>query len=117
MPSLTSSHAVRRAPCRNGRVSSASTQPFAALGRGANHAQRRAVAGGRQRARVAMRQDARLVGHELRAIRAHVTAALDVFVVYLSALPPRVDFQLVNRGPPCAAAANVRFIRSIAQNS
>ena len=61
MPSCTSSQAVSREPCRNGRVSSASTRDaLAGLDGAANHAERRAVAGGRQRAGVAVRENARL---------------------------------------------------------
>ena len=82
MPSRTSSQAVRRAPCRNGRVSSAKTATcLPASTRAANHAERRAVAGGRQRAGVAVRQDARVVRHDRRAERAHRAAARDVLVV------------------------------------
>ena len=59
--SRTSSHAVSRAPCRNGRVSSAKTcDDLALLGGRANDAERRAVAGRGQRAGVAVRQDPRV---------------------------------------------------------
>ena len=69
MPSRTSSQAVRRAPCRNGRVSSAKTAHLLALlHRGADDAERRAVAGGGERAGVAVRQHARLVRHDLGAV-------------------------------------------------
>ena len=61
MPSRTSSHAVSRAPWRNGRVSSANTATFFPCSTArANHAERRAVAGRRERARVAVREDARV---------------------------------------------------------
>src|SRR5438105_3435206 len=43
----------------------------------------------RQRAGVAVRQDARLLGHQLRPERAHRPAARDVFVVDA----PRVGFE------------------------
>ena len=57
MPSCCNSQAVSRAPCRNGRVSSAKTSILlAGLDRRADDAQRRSVAGGRQRAGVAVRQ-------------------------------------------------------------
>ena len=60
MPSLTSSHAVRREPCMTGRVSSTQTSAtLAALVGGADHAERGAVAGGGQRAGVAVGEHAR----------------------------------------------------------
>ena len=60
MPSLDSSQAVSRAPWRYGRVSSAQHVLDLALPRrGADHAQRRAVARGGQSARVAVGEHAR----------------------------------------------------------
>ena len=69
MPSLDSSQAVSRAPWRNGRVSSAKTRDrLAGLDGAADHAERGAVAGRGQRAGVAVRQHARLVGQQRRAV-------------------------------------------------
>ena len=68
MPSRTSSHAVSRAPCRNGRVSSAKTAILLPCSTAAaDDAERRAVAGRRERAGVAVRQHARAVGHHVGA--------------------------------------------------
>ena len=72
MPSCSSSHAVRRAPWSNGRVSSAKTiLTLPSAGRGADDAERRAVAGGGERPRVAVGEDARLRGQQLRPEVAH----------------------------------------------
>ena len=119
MPSRTSSHAVSRAPCRNGRVSSANTAiVLALLDRGADHAERRAVAGRRQRAGVAVRQDARAVGHHRRAVTAHRAAARDVLVVDRAAPRARGAIgDLLGRLARLRRRRRTpRFIRSIAQN-
>src|SRR5689334_8251524 len=88
MPSFTSSQAVRRAPCRNGRVSSASTAMFFPASDAARIT---------QSAGVAVRQDARVVRHELGAERAHVAAALDVLVVNLARLRFETILELSHR--------------------
>ncbi len=62
---------------------------LATLRGGTNDAERGAVARRGQRAGVAVRQDARLLRHQLRAERAHRPAALDVLVVNA----PRVRFE------------------------
>ena len=82
MPSCASSHAVRRAPCSSGRVSSTQTAApgRAACGR-AHHAERRAVAARRERAGVAVGEHARARGEQLGAVRAHGQAARDLVVV------------------------------------
>ncbi len=62
-PSRASSQAVNRAPCRNGRVSHATTlHPLARRARGAHDAEGRAAAARGQRAGVAVREDVRAVG-------------------------------------------------------
>ena len=118
MPSRTSSHAVSRAPCRNGRVSSANTvDVLARLDRAADDAERRAVAGRRQRAGVAVRQDARVGRHDRGAERAHRAAARDVLVVNRLRFAVEPVLDLLDRLAGLRrAAANARFIRSIAQN-
>ena len=69
MPSCWSSQTVRRAPCRKGRVSSAKTSIcFARVDRGADDAERRAVAGCGEGARVAVRENGLAVGNEGRAV-------------------------------------------------
>ncbi len=96
--SRTSSQAVSRAPCRNGRVSSANTcVTLPLLGGGANHAERGAVAGRRQRAGVAVRQDPRVLRHDVGAEPAHRPAALDVFVVNRVGLPLERRLELLDR--------------------
>ena len=61
MPSRSSSHAVSRAPCSTGRVSSTHTcGALAALDRGADHTERGAVADARERTRVAVREHLRV---------------------------------------------------------
>ena len=98
MPSRVSSHAVSRAPWRNGRVSSANTAHLLALlDRAANHAERRAVAGRRQRAGVAVRQHARRSGTTLGAMRAHRAAARDIFVVNRARLGFEPLLDLIDR--------------------
>ena len=118
MPSRTSSQAVSRAPCRNGRVSSAKTATLLPCSTAARiDAERRAVAGRRQRAGVAVRQDARAVGHDVGAERAHRPAARDVLVVNRARLALERGRQ--SRRPtrrPAPPSANARFMRSIAQN-
>ena len=82
MPSLTSSQAVRRAPCRNGRVSSARNRHLLALlHRRPDHAKRGAIPCRRQRTGVAVREDIGRVWHQRGAVRAHRPAARDVLVV------------------------------------
>ena len=116
--SRTSSQAVSRAPCRNGRVSSAKTcDDLALLGRGANHAERRAVAGRRQRAGVAVRENAR-VRPARRPRRSGPSPC--------SSRRPRRESRCASRSsrafssstdsPACTPAANDSFMRSIAQN-
>ena len=61
------------------------------LDRAANDAERRAVAGRRERAGVAVGQDRRVGGHDLRAERAHRPAAGDVLVVNAHRLRDRAD--------------------------
>ena len=118
MPSRTSSHAVSRAPCRNGRVSSANTVTCLPCFDGAaDDAERRAVARRRQRARVAVREDAR-VGRARPPRRTRPSRG--------SSRRPRRESRSASRSrrslicstdsPASAAAANARFIRSIAQN-
>ena len=117
MPSRTSSHAVSRAPWRNGRVSSAKTATFlpASTAR-ADHAERRAVAGRRQRAGVAVREDrARRPARPPR--RARPSRG--------SSPRPRRGCAAASRSsrvaicstdsPACGACAKTRFMRSIAQ--
>ena len=83
MPSFINSHAVRREPCRNGRVSSANTcNLLSRLDGRANHAQRRAVSRGRQRAGVAVRQHASAGGQQHRAVLAHGFIGGDVLHVH-----------------------------------
>ena len=67
MPSLTSSQAVSRAPCRNGPgLVGEDGHALARLDRTTNHAERGAVAGGRQGAGIAVGEDARFVRHDAR---------------------------------------------------
>ena len=83
MPSAISSQAVRRAPCRKGRVSSAKTwMLLALLDGGADDAEGGAVAAGGQGAGVAVGEDAALVGQQRGAECAHGFAGGDVFVVH-----------------------------------
>ena len=82
MPSRTSSHIVRRAPCSQGRVSPANTRamlPFAVAG--ADHAERGAVTGRRERAGVAMGQHADAAAEQVRAELAHVAVRGEVLVL------------------------------------
>ena len=65
-----SSHAVSRAPCRSGRVSSTSTRGvFACRDRGADDAERGAEADGRERAGVAVREHRAPSGRARRRAR------------------------------------------------
>ena len=69
MRSFLSSQAVSRAPWRNGRVSQAMhLDALARLDRGADDAERRAVARGGERARVAVGQDRGAVLDQLGAV-------------------------------------------------
>ena len=82
MPSSASSQAVSRAPCRSGRVSSTQTWiPRIARVRGADDAERRAVAAGRERPGVAVREDPGAGGQQRCAVPAHRHAAGDLVVV------------------------------------
>src|SRR4029078_7432486 len=67
---------------------------FAFFNRAADDAERRAVAGRGERARVAVGQDPRIGWHHIRADRAQRAAVGDVFVVDLLRLPIQVVFQL-----------------------
>ena len=98
MPSRVSSHAVSRAPWRNGRVSSAKTATFFPCFDGAaNDAQRGAVSGGGQRAGVAVRQHPRRIRHDGRAERPHRAAARDVLVVNRASLGGEPVLDLIGR--------------------
>jgi hypothetical protein len=68
MPSRSSSQAVSRAPCRNGRVA-------------ADHAEGGAVSCSGQRASVAVREDPGVAWDDCGAEGAHRTAARHIFVV------------------------------------
>ena len=70
---------------------------LALLRGGANHAERRAVTGGRQRAGVAVREDPRGLRHQRRAVRAHRPAALHVLVVDRLRLDFEAPLDLVDR--------------------
>ena len=84
MRSCCNSQAVRRAPCRNGPgFVGEHVDLFAGLDRGANHAERGAVPGGRQRARVAVRQHGLAVRHQRRAVASDRHAQGDVFLAHL----------------------------------
>ena len=108
MPARSSSHAVRRAPWRSGRVSSTrtrSSRPRSAGG--AERADRGAVAAGREAAGVAVRQRARARLEELGGVGGHAPAAVDLFLVERArALGRRVVAHLrerprkVDRGRP-----------------
>ena len=79
MPSRCSSQAVRRAPCRNGRVSSAiDIDVLSGFDGGADHAQRRSVPGGRERAGVAVGQHRAAVGNQRRPVPADRAVDLDI---------------------------------------
>ena len=55
---------------------------FAALDGGADDAQRHPITAGSQRAGIAVRQNAAIIGHEFRAKRAHRLAGGDVLLVH-----------------------------------
>src|ERR1044072_1434555 len=59
---------------------------LARLDRSANHAERGAESGGRERARVAVSQHGRVVRYKLRAERAHSLVAFNIFAVNLKPL-------------------------------
>ena len=78
--SFQSSHAVRRAPCRNGRVSSASTRkrfPFSTAAR--ITPERSSVSGSCESAGIAMREDRSGVRQQFLTEVSHPLVALDVF--------------------------------------
>ncbi len=82
MPSRSSSQAVSRAPCRSGRVSSTQTAARRpARMRGGDDADRRADAGGGERAGVAVREHAVAGREEPGAVLRHPPVAIDVLGV------------------------------------
>ena len=78
---------------------------LAAFGRRPNHTKGRAVASRRERARVAVRQDAGVFWHDFRAEPAHRAAALDIFIVNGSRFALQSGLQLVDRLPFSDAGA------------
>ena len=118
MRSRLSSQAVSRAPCRNGRVSQAiDGDAFADLPRAADHAERGAVARGRERARVAVREHGALVGEQGGAVRpsARLTAMSSSWIARASRssrlAQPSERFAPRARGrrDACARSAQDRF--------
>ena len=67
------------------------------LGRGADHAERRAVAGRGERAGIAVREDAGVLGHHGSAEPAHGLAALEVLVVNRVGFALEPILELVDR--------------------
>ena len=100
-----SSHAVSRLPCSSGRVSSANTSTrLPALARDVDRRERGADAGGRERAGVAVREHARAVGNERRAVLADAPAHRAILVEN----PRRLGAQRVER----SRAASSTSLRS-----
>ena len=118
MPSRSSSHAVSRAPCRNGRVSSASTRTCLPCSTAARiDAERGAVPGGGKRAGVAVREHARDVGHDRR--RRSRRARGSWRRLRRGCAAPRARSRSCSwstDSPASTPAAKLRFIRSMAQN-
>ncbi len=83
--------------------------------RGADHAERRAVARRGQRAGVAVRQHRLAVRHQRRAVAADGLVDGDVFEVDLLALPRPARSRISSSGLPAQAGVE-RFMRSMAQN-
>ena len=90
---------------------------LALLDRGADHAERRAVAGGGQRAGVAVGQHARAVGHHRGAEARPCVRQLATSSSWIAraSRSSRAAISSVDC-PACAASANTRFMRSMAQN-
>ena len=79
MPSLCSSQAVSRAPCKDRTcLVGDDLHTLALLDRGTDHPQRRTVACRRQGTRVTMREDAGLIGNQGLAIQAHLSVVGDI---------------------------------------
>jgi hypothetical protein len=117
MSSFHSSQAVRRAPWRKGRVSSARTpQTLPVIDRGPNYSKRCAIARGGKRAGIAVREDCAGIGQQLLAELAHSLIALDIFVLDCQSLSNETVHDFLAIRGVVAISRNSRFIRSIAQN-
>ena len=82
IPAVSSSHAVRRAPCSSGRVSSTQTCASRSRSQAASSApDGAAVAAGGETAGVAVRERARPGREQRRRMRGHRAAALDLVAV------------------------------------
>ena len=99
IPSRHSSHAVNRAPWRNGRVSSANTPNALPVGdRRAYDTQRRAIATRRQSASIAMGEHVPPVRDHLGTVAPECAATLDVLALHLPGLGQHESLELLRSG-------------------